>query len=238
MPALRGDRSVSTTLPAAGAPRRARLPARLQPGPASLWALAAVLAAGGPAARAAPAALGPGASGGPTTDQLIAAAIAQRRAGHDDAALPLLQRAYARAHTPRAAAQLGFVEQALGLWAGAEVHLFEALTARRDPWIRQNVPLIEESLEAAHQHVGLIRVDVDVAGADVLIDGASIGKSPLGAGVRVTTGPRRVEVRAGGFRTYVETPVVTAGKTSSLIVHLQRVPAPPPPLRARAAPAR
>jgi hypothetical protein len=199
-------------------------------------ALALVLSAGS-VGRAAPPAGGAAQPGGPSVDQLITAALAQRRAGHDDAALPLLQRAYARAHVPRAAAQLGFVEQALGLWPGAEAHLFEALTARRDPWIRQNVGLIEESLDLAHTHVGLVRVDVDMAGADVFVDGALVGRSPLGAGVRVTTGQRRVEVRAPGFHTVVETPLVAAGKTASLIVHMHRVPAPPPPLRARAAPA-
>ena len=201
------------------------------------WLLALVMSISSLAQAAPPAVTPAPPAGGATVEQLIAAALAQRRTGHDDAALPLLQRAYARAHTPRAAAQLGFVEQALGLWPGAEAHLFEALTARRDPWIRQNVGLIEESLETAHTHVGLVRVDVDIAGADVFVDGALIGRSPLGAGVRVTTGERRVEVRAAGFRTVVETPTVAAGKTASLIVHMNRVPAPPPPLRARAAPA-
>src|SRR5689334_18859957 len=99
---------------------------RRQSAPVPLWALAIVVAASpawlavAQAARAAPPAPAAGATGGQTADQLIVAAIAQRRAGHDDAALPLLQRAYARSHAPRAAAQLGFVEQALGFWAGAE----------------------------------------------------------------------------------------------------------------------
>jgi hypothetical protein len=189
------------------------------------------------AVAAPPAASGqPGAGTG--TDELIAQALAYRRAGNDAAALPLLQRAYARGRTPRAAAQLGFVEQALGVWVAAEVHLFEALTARRDPWVRRNVQLIEESLSMAHDHVGLVRVDVDVPGADVLIDGALVGRSPLPAGVRVAIGPRRIEVRAAGFRSHVEMAAVTAGKTASLIVHLQRAVPLPPPLRARAAPAR
>jgi hypothetical protein len=192
------------------------------------------------AVAAAPAGVGPlaPASSGAGGDDLIGQALAYRRAGNDAAALPLLQRAYGRGRSPRAAAQLGFVEQALGAWVAAEAHLFEALTARRDPWVRRNVQLIEESLRMAHEHVGLIRVDVDVAGADVLIDGALVGRSPLPAGVRVAIGPRRVEVRAAGFRAHVEMTNVTAGKTASLIVHLQRAPAPPPALRARAAPPR
>ncbi|HET6151041.1 MAG TPA: PEGA domain-containing protein [Polyangia bacterium] len=197
-----------------------------------LLVLSAAPAEGAPAGVGAPS----GASAG--ADDLISQALAYRRAGNDAAALPLLQRAYGRSRTPRAAAQLGFVEQALGVWVAAEVHLFEALTARRDPWVRRNVQLIEESLRMAHDHVGLIRVEVDVAGADVLIDGALVGRSPLRAAVRVATGPRRIEVRAAGFRSHLEMTNVTAGKTSSLIVHLQRAVPLPPPLRARAAPQR
>jgi len=202
------------------------------------WVGSLLLVMSAAAALAAPPAGGAAPGAGPSADELIAQALAFRRAGNDAAALPLLQRAYGRGRTPRAAAQLGFVEQALGVWVAAEAHLFEALTARRDPWVRRNVQLIEESLSMAHEHVGLIRVEVDVAGADVLIDGALVGRSPLPAGVRVATGPRRIEVRGAGFRSHVEMANVTAGKTASLIVHLQRAVPLPPPLRARAAPVR
>jgi hypothetical protein len=49
-----------------------------------------------------------------TADAMITRGVELRRHGDDQAALPVLRAAYQREPTPRAAAQLGFVEQALG----------------------------------------------------------------------------------------------------------------------------
>jgi hypothetical protein len=65
-------------------------------------------------------------------DAIIHHALELRRSGDDRAALKELERAYEIAHSPRAAAQLGFAEQALGLWPEAEGHV-EALRADDDP---------------------------------------------------------------------------------------------------------
>ena len=63
-------------------------------------------------------------------DALIHRGIELRRQGDDRAALDQLERAYAIKRSPHAAAQLGFVEQALGLWPQAEQHV--ARGARRE----------------------------------------------------------------------------------------------------------
>ena len=165
-----------------------------------------------------------GSAADPTAaDEFIARGVALRREGRDAEALPLFEAAYVQARTPRAAAQLGFVEQALGRWVNAESHLFEAITANTDPWIRRNADLIEESLTLVHKHVGLLQVDVSVARAEIFVDGRSVGRAPLSAAIGVATGDRRVEVRADGYRPLSTTAAVSAGETAKVIARLQPV---------------
>src|SRR6266404_6567565 len=71
-------------------------------------------------------------------EQLIRRANEFRKAGDDQAALPILEQAYAVSHSPRAAAQLGLCKQALSSWPDAEVYLSESLRADGDPWIKKN----------------------------------------------------------------------------------------------------
>ena len=188
------------------------------------WALAgsllATLATSRGQAEVAPSA-GDASAAPVAADDLIARGVALRREGRDHEALPLFEAAYAQVRTPRAAAQLGFVEQALGLWVNAESHLFEAITANGDPWIQRNADLIEESLTLAHTHVGLLRVDVDVAGAEIFVDARPVGHAPLIAAIGVATGDRRVEARAAGYQSHVTTVAVTAGQTAKVMARLQ-----------------
>src|SRR5256885_726287 len=71
-------------------------------------------------------------------DELIQRGIELRRRRSDEAAFPLFQKAYEQHHSPRAAAQLGLDELALGRWIDSERHLQEALGSPSDPWIRKN----------------------------------------------------------------------------------------------------
>lgn len=68
-------------------------------------------------------------------DQLIEAGVAARRGGDDERALVLFTQAWASGHSPRARAQMGLAEQALGKFVDAEAHLSEALAAPGDAWI-------------------------------------------------------------------------------------------------------
>ena len=94
---------------------------------AALVAVAAWLTALGGEARAA----------ADDEEALIRRGVELRKRGDDRAALQELQRAYQVAKSPRAAAQLGFAEQALAMWPQAETHVSESLRARDDPWIHE-----------------------------------------------------------------------------------------------------
>jgi hypothetical protein len=84
---------------------------------------------------------------------LIRHGLELRRAGDDEAALAELQRAYDREPSPRSAAQLGFVEQALGQWAKADEHIREALRTPDDPWIHRNRAVIEDARDTIGVHL-------------------------------------------------------------------------------------
>jgi len=159
-------------------------------------------------------------------DALIQHGIELRKKGQDDAALAEFRRAYGLAKTPRAAAQLGFAEQATGDWAAAEGHVQEALAAANDPWIVKNRATIEGSLRTIEQHTARIDVLGGVNGAEVEVNGRLAGKLPLGESIRVNAGAVNVVVRAGGYRTAVRTVSVASGERAQVHFVLEATNAP------------
>lgn len=172
-----------------------------------------------------------------TEDALIHRGIELRKQGNDRAALEEMQRAYAIKHAPRAAAQLGFAEQALGLWPDAEEHVHEALTATGDPWVRKNRATIESALATIRAHVGRVQIDGGEPGAQVTVNGRPVGSLPLRDSVPVNAGPVDVEVRAAGYAPALKTVNVAAGELTRVSFTLQPVaeasatPRQPPPYR-------
>src|SRR4051812_22766853 len=71
-------------------------------------------------------------------EALIREGVRLRRAQKDQEALEYFQKAYDTGKTPRAAAQLGLCEQALGMWVASEKHVYEALKAAKDSWVAKN----------------------------------------------------------------------------------------------------
>src|SRR5689334_14201627 len=84
------------------------------------WALVSVL---GFLAWATPA----HADGDESADRLLKRGVELRKAGKDDEALEAFRAAYTSRPSPRAQAQIGLAEQALGRWGDAERDLSEAL---------------------------------------------------------------------------------------------------------------
>src|SRR3982751_4792891 len=186
--------------------------------------------AGGGSARAADAEADP-------EDALIHRGIELRRQGNDRAALAELERAYAVKRSPRAAAQLGFAEQALGLWPQAEQHVREALAAKDVAWVRKNRATVETALATIRGHIGHVQVDGGVPGAQVTINGRSVGLIPLPDAVAVSAGPVDIEVRAVGYAPVLKTVNVAAGEVTRVPFTLQQVaqapatPRQPPPFQ-------
>jgi len=170
-------------------------------------------------------------------DATIRHALQLRKRGNDREALVELRRAYDLWHSPRAAAQLGFAEQALGMWPQAEAHVGEALRGKDDRWIRKNRGTVEQALATIRAHVGRVEIVGGEPGAQVTINGQPAGALPLADAVAVSAGPVEIEVRAAGFAPSVKTVNVAVGEYARVPFTLQpqprtaqaRAPQAPPP---------
>jgi hypothetical protein len=203
---------------------------------AVLFAAVLVCAAGRPAAagEAQPAA---------DAETLMRQGIELRRAGKDAEALGVFQRAYALDGAPRALAQVGLAEQALGKWGLADQHLRQALASSADTWVRKNRAVLEDALKVIGHHVGVVEVSGSPAGAEVRIDGELVGRLPLPGPVSVTAGGIAIEVRAPGFLTIARAATVDVGELTRESFNLQSLtpttrasaePQAPPPAAAGA----
>jgi hypothetical protein len=157
-----------------------------------------------------------------SAEALIQKGIALRTNGNDYEALPLFQRAYELAPTPRASAQLGLVEQALGRWPEAEGHIGKALEARRDPWVDRNRKVLGQSLTTIRQHISFVDISGEPAGAEVTVNGRGVGRLPLAAPVRVGQGYIEVELAAPGYLPAKRTITASGAQAYQLFVKLER----------------
>ncbi len=146
-----------------------------------------------------------------TPDALLARGVELRRTGQDQQALELFRRAFELSHSPRAEAQMGLAEQALGRWLDADQHVREAYAASGDPWIQSHRAGLDASIAVIEQHVGRLEVIGNVPGAEVLVNGQPAGTLPLARPLRLIAGSVSVEVRANGYQPAQRSLTVTAG---------------------------
>ncbi len=192
----------------------------------ALGAAVMVVAIPAPAARAAD-----------DAEKLIRHGIELRKAHDDEGAARAFQQAYDQVHTPRAAGQLGLAEQALGRWEDAERHVGEALRAGSDPWVGKNRATLDEALGMIEAHLGRVEVLGDPEGAEVSVNGRSVGKLPLAEAVRVSAGQVDVDLRAPGYVAAQRTLTIVGGQYQRLVLHLAKEAAPEVAAAAAARPA-
>lgn len=162
------------------------------------------------------------ASGG-REELFIRKGVDLRKQGKNEAALAEFVKAFELAHTPRAAAQLGLCEQALSKWIDANLHLSVALAADTDPWVAQNKPTLQASLDAVQKHLGRIDFDGDPATAIVLVDREMLGRLSDKPNIFVEPGNVKVHIRADGFKTLDEVRSIEAGTSTKVHVNLLTV---------------
>lgn len=160
-------------------------------------------------------------------DKLIRHGIELRRRYDDEAAVREFQKAYDLVHTPRAAAQLGLAEQALGRWEDAERHVDESLHAGSDAWVAKNRATLEEALGTIQAHLGRIEVIGDPAGAEVSVNGRSVGALPIADPIKVSAGQVDVEMHAPGYVAAQRTLTIVGGQYQRVVIHLAKEGPPP-----------
>lgn len=120
------------------------------------------------------------------------------------------------------AALLGQSELQLGKYTAAAEHLSASLRAFPSTGdARKKKAAVEALLVKAKQHVAEVTVTVSQDGADVLLDGAAVGRSPLEAPLYLDAGEHRLSARAHGFEDATETVAVTAGSVKSVSLQLE-----------------
>jgi hypothetical protein len=139
--------------------------------------------------------LGPasGAAWAQDAESLIRQGNELRRAGQNDKALPLFQRAYEISATPRTAGQLGLAEFATERFVEADSHLVEGLRGHNDPWVTKYRGTLEQALATIRSRVAHIEISGGPEGADVTVNGRMVGRLPRTPTVAVN--PGRVEIR-------------------------------------------
>src|SRR3954468_16306172 len=95
----------------------------------------------------------------PAADEdLNSKGVSARLGGDNRGALHWFQLAYDLTHSPRATAQLGLVQQALGRWDLAEPLVTRAVQSRTDPWIKKYETELAKALETIRQHVAHVEL--------------------------------------------------------------------------------
>jgi hypothetical protein len=170
-------------------------------------------------------------------DARITAGVELRSVGKDEEALAVFRAAYAAHATPRALAQIGLAEQALGRWLDAEAHLGSALAAE-DPWVGRHRASLDGALVIVRHHLAWLAVDCTVPGAELWVDGQEIGALPRAEPLRVVAGAIVLDVKAAGYESTRRTvDVAPEARAQERVTLVQLAPPEAPAAAAATAPA-
>ena len=97
------------------------------------------------------------------------------------------------------AGNLGSVELELGLSREAAGHLAYCIKSFPATGTATQLAYIKGRFEEARQRVAALSIQVNVDGAEVYVDGRSIGRSPFPDDVFIEPGSRTLEVKLAGF---------------------------------------
>jgi len=167
---------------------------------------------------------------GDEPERLIRIGNDLRRKGDNLRAFGYLQRAYDISRTPRAAAQLGLCEQALGRFGEAEVHLGNALSSR-DAWVDASRSTLEAARTAARKHLGKVHVLAAPAGTTVAVGELPPQKLASDANLWIAPGPTTLAFDAEGYRPSQKSVSVAIGAEVTIesgLVSLSPVSTTPP----------
>jgi hypothetical protein len=142
-------------------------------------------------------------------------------------ALEEFRQAYEASAQLKYLAALIKAEIATGQNVKATTHLV-AMLRRRDELDPNTLAQAEEKLAELLKKVGAARIQVNVDGAEVLVDGKVVGTSPIADEVFMEPGRRTFQARKAGVGTAEESVDVAAGSKSAVTLGLKKAEAPGP----------
>lgn len=112
---------------------------------------------------------------------------------------------------------------------GAELRRIASDPLRGDPdELIDSVRVAAYRLLAPERLRGAISILADIAGAEVLLDGRRVGRTPLARPIRgLALGPHRLEVAAAGYSRFADEVQVRFQKTTRVVVSLAAEPGRP-----------
>ncbi len=157
----------------------------------------------------------------PEVEALIAKGTDLRRAGKPRAALTYFQKAYEMVRTPRTMGQLGLSELSAGHPAEAADHLTAALDFPNDPWLKRYRQMITDALTIARSQIGELTISGGPIGAEVVVDGRTVGSLPLSWTIKLAASNTEVVVRAPGYTERRELVRIAGGGRYELTFNLK-----------------
>jgi hypothetical protein len=124
-------------------------------------------------------------------------------------ALAQFQLAYDKSREPRLLINLAVVERDLGRYARGLSLLERAQSEGGKSLSAGERAKLQRSIRAFRALTTEISVTTDPPGAEVLVDGELIGKTPLAAGTRIDLGRRKLSLRAEGHKDHELTREIT-----------------------------
>lgn len=134
---------------------------------------------------------------------------------------PLFRKAWALHHSYDIASNLGALELELGKPRAAAELLSYALSQFPARGSTPQRAALEARFDEARKLVGVLRLRVSVAGAELAVDGEPIGRSPLTSAVFVTPGERVVSAKLAGYTDAQITVRVPKGSAFDVTLPLQ-----------------
>lgn len=132
------------------------------------------------------------------------------------------QQSYALKPAPAALRNLAASELKTGRYVEAARHFMTYLKTTKKTEI-ERADVVEQGLTEAKSHCGMLTVETNVAGAEISVDGETIGRAPLGSDPWVAhPGEHIVRVRLEGYDDRTERHNLEAGRALRIAITLQR----------------
>ena len=162
-------------------------------------------------------------------DELFDQGTAAFDAGRFQEAEAKFEAAWALKQTHDIAGNLGIVEIHLGKTAEGAKHLAWALEHLPPTEASSTRKGLEQELQKARSAISSVHIRVNVAGAEITVNGHVAGKSPLTDEVFVEPGVVNVAVHLDGYAAVQEAPTVLKGETHEVSLELVPSAAHPEP---------
>lgn len=166
---------------------------------------------------------------GQDADQLFQKGKVLYQAGKYREAYDALRGAWASKKSFDIAGNLGTVELVLNMPRDAAEHLAYGIRTFPSTGNKKHLATTKQQFEEARAQVGALTIKVNVEGAEVLIDGKAIGRSPIVDEIFVVPGERTIEVKLAGYETAKQIAKVAKGGSQAMTLSLAPALIPPPP---------